>query len=158
MTAQAIVDRLDFCRQSGSGEWLARCPAHQDRSPSLSIKQLDDGRVLIHCHAGCGALDIITAVGLEWGALFPEGDREYHRLQQKRRQETVDELVLEIAFSDMERGAKFSREDKDRLRAAMHRVNNKLPSPEQAKPVTNAARALTGREAERAAVMRGKDS
>jgi len=57
-------------RQSGSG-WSCRCPAHDDRSPSLSINRGDDGRVLVHCHAGCRFTDITTALGLMPRDLFP---------------------------------------------------------------------------------------
>ena len=57
----------------GSGPWTAECPAHEDRSPSLSVTQAD-GRVLIHCHAGCTASDVLAALHLRWPDLF-DGDR-----------------------------------------------------------------------------------
>ena len=69
--ATALLDRLDGVRETGRGRWLARCPAHADRSPSLSITEGDDGRVLVHCFAGCGAAEIVAAVGLELSDLFP---------------------------------------------------------------------------------------
>ena len=47
-----------FCCGVG---FLARCPAHGDRSPSLSLRDVD-GRVLVHCHAGCEQLDVIQAL------------------------------------------------------------------------------------------------
>jgi hypothetical protein len=52
---------------------VAKCPAHEDRSPSLSIREIDDGKTLLQCFAGCSALDVLDSVGLDWGALFPEG-------------------------------------------------------------------------------------
>jgi putative DNA primase/helicase len=48
-------------RKAGGG-WGARCPAHDDREPSLSIRQADGGKVLVHCHAGCDQSDVITAL------------------------------------------------------------------------------------------------
>lgn len=39
-------------RRTGS-HWMAPCPAHEDKSPSLSIRDTDDGKILVHCHAGC---------------------------------------------------------------------------------------------------------
>ena len=72
MTATTLIDRLDRVRQTAPGRWLAKCPAHQDKSPSLSIRELDDGRTLIRCFAGCGSIDVLEAVGLGWSALFPE--------------------------------------------------------------------------------------
>jgi KaiC/GvpD/RAD55 family RecA-like ATPase len=40
-------------KMTGHQQWLAPCPYHEDKSPSLSIGEGDDGRVLVHCHAGC---------------------------------------------------------------------------------------------------------
>lgn len=62
MTATALIDRLEFCKPTGKGEWAARCPAHSDSTPSLSIKELDDGRTLIHCLAY--ETEIITSQGI----------------------------------------------------------------------------------------------
>lgn len=69
MTAERIADRL-HARLSGDG-WIACCPAHEDRSPSLSIREGDDGRTLIHCHAGCSVESICDAMGIRVSDLFP---------------------------------------------------------------------------------------
>jgi len=63
-------------KQNCSG-WSARCPAHKDQNPSLSVSQGDDGRVLLHCHAGCGHREVTAALGLRERDLFgpQEGDR-----------------------------------------------------------------------------------
>ena len=66
-----LLERLNKVRRTGSQQYVAQCPAHDDSSPSLSIKCLPDGRTLIHCHAGCGGLDVLTSVGLDWDALRP---------------------------------------------------------------------------------------
>jgi hypothetical protein len=72
-----LLDRLERVKQTGSARWLARCPAHQDKSPSLSIRALDDGRVLINCFAGCEPGDVLSAVGLTMSNLFPKILREH---------------------------------------------------------------------------------
>ena len=41
---------------------MARCPAHDDRTPSLSIRDADDGKVLVRCHAGCDQERVIAAL------------------------------------------------------------------------------------------------
>jgi DNA primase len=51
MTAETIAKALGG-RKVGSG-WTARCLAHDDRTPSLSIQDADDNKVLVRCHAGC---------------------------------------------------------------------------------------------------------
>ncbi len=48
-----------------------RCPAHDDRSASLSVKQGDDGRILLHCHAGCETKDVCAKLGLKLSDLMP---------------------------------------------------------------------------------------
>jgi DNA primase len=59
MNADTIAQALQ-ARPSGSC-WMAKCPAHDDHNPSLSIKELD-GKVLLHCHAGCPQHDVIDAL------------------------------------------------------------------------------------------------
>ena len=68
----ALVDALAGVKQTGAGRWIARCPAHDDHSPSLSIRECADGRVLVHCFAGCAATDVMAAVGLQISDLYPE--------------------------------------------------------------------------------------
>jgi hypothetical protein len=69
MTAAEFAELLQ-ARPIGAGRWAARCPAHQDRSPSLSVREGDDGRVLVHCFAGCPLTDILAKVGLSIRDLF----------------------------------------------------------------------------------------
>lgn len=60
MTAEAIASALGG-RKVG-GDWMARCPAHDDNAPSLSIRQADDGKVLVRCHAGCDQERVIATL------------------------------------------------------------------------------------------------
>jgi Protein of unknown function (DUF3987) len=68
-----LVSRLQAKRR-GKG-WIAKCPAHEDRKPSLSVDEGADGRVLIKCHAGCSTDDVIGALGLTRRDLFPAMSR-----------------------------------------------------------------------------------
>jgi hypothetical protein len=72
--ADTLLSRLEGARRSGSGRWLARCPAHDDHSPSLSVRELDDGRTLLHCFGGCAVADVVGAIGLTMEDLFPPRD------------------------------------------------------------------------------------
>ncbi|MCB1779250.1 MAG: DNA primase [Candidatus Competibacteraceae bacterium] len=71
MSAETLLSRLDHVRETGTGRWIARCPAHDDRSPSLTIRELEDGRVLVHCFTGCPAGDVLAALGLAFSDLYP---------------------------------------------------------------------------------------
>ena len=71
MTAEEFARRLAKAR-GRNGQWEACCPAHEDSAPSLSIGTGKEGRLLLHCHAGCTTEDILGAMGLTMDALFPE--------------------------------------------------------------------------------------
>lgn len=60
MTAETIARALGGHRAGAT--WMARCPVHDDRSPSLSISASKDGKVLVRCHAGCDQRDLIAAL------------------------------------------------------------------------------------------------
>jgi putative DNA primase/helicase len=60
MTAEAIAKALGG--RCAGATWMARCPVHDDRSPSLSISAGNDGKVLVRCHAGCEQRDLIAAL------------------------------------------------------------------------------------------------
>jgi hypothetical protein len=66
-----VLPRLHRVKRTSPGKWLACCPAHDDGSPSLSLKEGDDGRVLLKCWAGCSAVEVVTALGLTMSDLFP---------------------------------------------------------------------------------------
>jgi hypothetical protein len=66
-----VLSRVQGAKPKGRG-WVARCPAHNDRTPSLSIDQGDDGRALLHCHAGCTHDAIAAALGIERRELFAD--------------------------------------------------------------------------------------
>ena len=55
----------------------ACCPAHDDRAPSLSVALTTDGRILVHCHAGCAAGDVLAAVGLGTVDAAPDRPGDY---------------------------------------------------------------------------------
>jgi hypothetical protein len=68
MTVREILSRLNKVRRNGKG-WLARCPSHDDRNPSLSVNEEGDS-VLLHCHAGCTLEQICAAIGIQMRDLF----------------------------------------------------------------------------------------
>lgn len=70
MTTSELLSRLDEVRVV-SGGWMAPCPAHEDRKPSLSISERD-GKTLLKCHAGCETPAIVEALGLKMADLFAD--------------------------------------------------------------------------------------
>jgi hypothetical protein len=65
------------CNPRGNDDrgYSARCPAHEDRNPSLSIGQGHDGRALVYCHRGCALEEIARALSMEMTELFEPDDK-----------------------------------------------------------------------------------
>lgn len=86
MSADALLSRLARVRKTGAGRWVACCPAHgSGTNTALTIRELPDGRVLLHDFGGCGIEAVLAAIGMTVADLFPEsltateagGDRRY---------------------------------------------------------------------------------
>jgi hypothetical protein len=132
MSVETLLSRLDKVRRTGAGRWVARCPSHRDKTPSLSIRELDDGRVLVHCFGGCAAGDVLNAVGLELSDLFPEpiGDKKPERLPISARDAlhclAFEGLIVFLAAKDVRAGNVLSGDDIERLGVAVSRINAAL--------------------------------
>jgi len=88
-----LLGHLDSVRQTGQGKWMARCPAHDDQHPSLSIG-LAEGRILLHCFAGCSDRVVLRVIGLDESALFGDGpDTPPHCDSQSGEEVTEDEVL-----------------------------------------------------------------
>jgi 5S rRNA maturation endonuclease (ribonuclease M5) len=82
MSLEVILSRLEGVQRNGSG-WRALCPAHADKNPSLSINERD-GKILVHCHAGCSQEAVCAALKIEARELFPQnGDDGPRRAKRK---------------------------------------------------------------------------
>lgn len=131
-----MLSRLEGVRRTGNGTWLARCPAHADKSPSLSLRECDSGAVLIHCFAGCAAHDVVGAVGLLVSDLFPPRpiDPAFVGKPERRPFPAADilraigfeALVVACAASAMLAGEPFTHADRDRLMRAVGRIQSAL--------------------------------
>ena len=109
-----ILERLQKVKTSGHGKFMACCPAHEDRSPSLSIRVADDGRVLLHCFAGCSPEAVVEAVGMRMLDLAPNGFEPSAgnvNLSHER-------MVLLMAEASRAAGKELSKSDLERERIA----------------------------------------
>ena len=66
----AVLGRLPPARVV-SGQHVTRCPVHEDKRPSLGIRELSDGTVLVRCYAGCSTEHVLEALGLTYKDLYP---------------------------------------------------------------------------------------
>lgn len=136
----SVLSRLDGLRRMRRG-WSARCPAHEDRTPSLSLLPLLGGRIALRCWAGCSRAAVLAVLGLEDDG--PAGPSARARqsvhvlaLQLARRQAWADPLSRELTV--------ISRYIRDRYReaAVLRRAATAASETEPAWPVlARAARA-----------------
>lgn len=77
MTIEEFVESIGGGKLLSSGVYSARCPAHRDRNPSLSVASGEDGRILFKCHAGCSFEDVVNATGYEAKDFFPSPKNPY---------------------------------------------------------------------------------
>lgn len=131
MSADRLLSRLERVRKTGSDRWIARCPAHDDRGPSLSVRELADGRTLLHCFSGCTADEVLDAAGVEFSDLFPERIGPTHGLHRERRPFNAHDvlacvafeaLVASVAAENVAQGVQLSDDDRARLREACGRL------------------------------------
>jgi hypothetical protein len=90
MTTPQIA-HLANAKQMANG-WIAQCPAHDDRSPSLSIREGRDGRTLLRCFAGCELDTIVRALGLGLSDLFAETKPDYSYARTFSRKPTAPDV------------------------------------------------------------------
>jgi len=97
MKFEQFLAKLDRAKPIGKKKYLASCPAHPDKSPSLAIKLTDDGKILIHCFAGCHVTDVVAAIGLELSDLMPENQnyQKSHKPPRFNRYELFERLAFE---------------------------------------------------------------
>ncbi len=133
MSIDTLISRLEGVKETGAGKYLSRCPSHDDRSPSLAISEGDDGRVLLHCFAGCETEDVLFAVGLTFADVMPERIGQDHaykpvrnRISPRDALATLDHesLVVAIIGADILEHKEIDDETWDRLGVAVNRINS----------------------------------
>jgi hypothetical protein len=118
-------------RQVGPSRWLTRCPAHEDRRASLSVRELDDGRVLVHCFAQCPTEQVLAAVGLTFDDLFPPRIPSTGSAPLSHPFPAADILqaiafeatVVYLSAEQLRRGESLTDDDRQRLRTAVMRLH-----------------------------------
>jgi hypothetical protein len=94
-----LLPSLEGVRRTGHGKYVARCPAHGDKHPSLAIRETDDGVLLLHCFAGCSTDEVVGAVGIALSDLFPQ--RESTGRRSERRPFSANDLLTLAAWESL---------------------------------------------------------
>lgn len=136
MHINELLARLERTQSRGDGQFYASCPTpehqHGDRSRGLSIKDAGDGRILLHCFAGCSPDAIVGALGLSLSDLFPEnphlGKQDHPRWPLRDLLNIIEHeaMVAHIGAEKMASGEGLNQADRDRLAFVARRIRRAL--------------------------------
>lgn len=139
---ELLLPRLQGVKRYGSRH-VAYCPGHKDGTQSLSLSRGNDGRVLLHCYAGCETRDVLAAVGLELKDLFPGGlsqeQRQQYRLEKLEKERHFERLVIEAGNGTVANGQELSDDDVARMALAHERIeqiDRQLAEPKKSEKPT----------------------
>ena len=117
-----------------NGAWTARCPAHEDKSPSLAVREGEDGRVLLHCFGGCSTADVLGAIGMDMSDLFPSDDKRREVTSKPSMKPAFfasdlmriihfEALIVQIVAYDIAHGKTPNEETRERMLTAYQRID-----------------------------------
>ena len=123
-----ILQHLSKVKKTSKG-YQAQCPAHADKSPSLSIKETADGRILLHCHAGCTAEAVVASIGLKLSDLYPATNTTRRpppapgiSRSELHKAASFEHIILQLMNADLSRGKALSATDSQRCHLAKQRL------------------------------------
>jgi len=126
-----LLNQLTKVKPNGKGQFTARCPSHDDKSPSLAIRQTDDGKILLRCFAGCSAYQVVNAVGLSLTDLFPPREASHSTpiknpfpASSVLRCIQSEALIVATTACNMANGMVLLKEDRQRLVTAASRIGS----------------------------------
>jgi hypothetical protein len=129
--ADKLLSRLGRVKATGPGRWMASCPTREDKHPSLAIRELDDGRVLLHDFGGEDVATIMSSLGLELCDLFPAAPGGHHKPARRPFNAAdvlalvaVESTVAVLVCADVLRQHTVSDADFNRLMTAAQRLGD----------------------------------
>ena len=132
MAIETLLSRVNGLKKTSATTWMCKCPSHQDSRPSLSLRLVEDGRVLVNCFGGCSTEDVLGAVGLEMTDLFELP--LYHRAKPLKGAKVFARDVLKLLITelmivmissfDLRKGKALNAVDQARLQLAYERISH----------------------------------
>lgn len=100
LSLRDVLRRLNGVRTAGD-QFQARCPSHDDQHPSLTVTETTQGKILLHCKAGCSFEEVCHGLGVEPQQLFPPGEDD--SAKRRRRQADRNRLREEVKKREAKR-------------------------------------------------------
>jgi len=124
----SLLSQLHNVKHTEHAQYIAICPSHNDKNPSLAIRETDDRKILLKCFAGCSAHEIVCAIGLSLNDLFPK-DSTYSKPTKNPfpaasvlRCIQTEAFIVVTSACNVANGMKLSNEDLQRLVIAASRI------------------------------------
>lgn len=117
-----LLSRLYGVKATGRSKWMARTPTREDKTPSLSIRELDDGRVLLKDFGGDDTAAVLAAIGLTFADLYPSSDRRPARGGPNSTAVEVERRIVAYGTSLLAQGTQLPPSDLERLEIARRRL------------------------------------
>ena len=123
-----LLSRLSGVKQTGRNRWTAICSAHNDKKPSVNVKESDNGQILIICRAGCATHSVLASIGLTFADLY-EKPLGHHVKPERRPFPSADVFaalgneaaIIGLVAGDIARGKTPPEQDLARVRLAAER-------------------------------------
>lgn len=130
MSIETLLSRLDKVRNHGTGKHMAKCPCHADKTASLAINDMGDGRILINCFAGCDTYSILQSIGLDWQDVMPESITGEHKpvkqiiyASEALKLIQFETRIVLVAAYDLAKNKPLQADEIKRLELSMQRIN-----------------------------------
>lgn len=134
MIADKFIAQLTKVKRTGRESWIACCPAHEDKNPSMTVTEKDDGRVLIHCFAGCSVDSILGAVGMTFSDIYPEREADPYQPNKPERMPfnprdvlaavSTESLIVALSGAQVANGEPLDDVNRKRLMLAVERLQD----------------------------------
>ena len=95
-----VLSRLEGVKSIGTDQWISRCPAHTDRTPSLSIGIGAEGQILLYCFAGCTVEDVAKSIGLDISELWPDSGENASPEERRLRKLEAEQAKMQRDLVD----------------------------------------------------------
>lgn len=119
---EVLLSRLDGVKAAGRGKWMARTPTREDRTPSLSIYEREDGSVLLYDFGGDETVAVLAAIGLTFADLYPNSEHRPTRCGPNRAAIEHERKIVAIGQSLLACGEQLPPSDLERLEVARSRL------------------------------------
>jgi len=130
MNVDHILDQLESVRRIKPDQWVACCPAHEDSTPSLAIRDTGD-KLLMRCYAGCTFQEIADALGMHPREFFRDSKEPKSGIPGVSRRDIYRDLTVELMTAyvvtrDRAEGKQIAANDVEREKLAWQRISKAM--------------------------------